>query len=289
MSEESTGDSTPETTPTESTETTTPNPAEMTPAELKKYKVKVDGEEMEVDEDELLSNYQLKKASDKRFQEAMQARKQSEEFIRLLKQDPAKVLSHPSLGVDVKKWAEDYLITELKRETMTPEQREIEEYKAKLAKYQEQEEAEKKKQLESEREAVVQKYQEDYNKQIMGALETSGLPKTEFTVGRMIHYMSKALQNGYELSAKDVTDLVKKDYQKDTQSLYSQLDAETLISILGEDIAKKIRKHDLDKIKKPQQGNVAVNQNLNKSTASNPEAKQMTKSEWKDYIESLGE
>ena len=35
----------------------------------KKYKVKLDGEEVEVDEDELLRNYQLRKVSDKRLQE----------------------------------------------------------------------------------------------------------------------------------------------------------------------------------------------------------------------------
>jgi len=253
---------------------------------LKKYKVKVDGKEIEVGEDELVNNYQLRKASDKRFQEGMQGRKQAEEFIRLLKTDPNKVLSHPSVGMDVKKWAEDYLINEMQREMMTPEQKQMEEYKAKLAGYEEQEQMTKKQAEQAQQTAVRQQYQDDYSKQITGALETSGLPKTEFTVQRMIHYMSKALEHNYEVSAENVTDLVRRDYINDTKALYSGLDADALLSILGDDISGKIRKADLAKLKNPQGGAVRNNSGVSTSPASE-KGDQMSKDEWRDMLENL--
>ena len=253
---------------------------------LKKYNVKINGEDTEVGEDELINNYQLRKASDKRFQEGQQMRKQSEEFIRLLKTDPKKVLSHPSVGMDVKKWAEDFLIGEMQKEMMTPEEIQMDEMKSRLAKFEEQEQMTKKQTEEAQQTAVRQKYQDDYNKQITEALDTSGLPKTEYTVQRMINYMAKALEQNYELSAKDVTDLVRRDYINDTKSLYSGLDADALINILGDDVAGKIRKSDLAKLKNPQAGNVKNNSGVSTSTRKD-QSDNMSKDQWRDYLENL--
>jgi len=254
-----------------------------TPSEIQKmYKVRIDDQDHEVDEQELVRGYQLRKSSDKRFSEANQARKQSEEFIRLLKTDPQKVLSHPSIGLDLKKFAEEYLMTEMQQEMLTPEQRELNDYKSKLAKYEETEKTRKQEEETKAQEAVRQKYSDDYNKQITDALEVSGLPKTEHTVQRMIHYMHNALKNGYELSANDVTDLVRKDYISDTKALYSNLDGDALISILGDDIGKKLRKSDLNKLKSKQNnltGSVPVDRG-----EDTPKSKGLSKDDWRAEI-----
>jgi hypothetical protein len=265
------------------TESAIKNAAE---AALKKYKVKVDGEEIEVDENELLRGYQMRKASDKRFAEATQARKQAEEFVRLLKTDPTKVLSHPSIGHDVKKLAEDYLLAELEKEMMTPEQRQLKEYQQKLQQYEEMEKRQKEEYQNRQKEAVKQRYQQEYNQQIVGALENSGLPKTEHTVKRMIHYMYNALEKGYELNANDVVDLVKKDYIEDTKSLYSGLDSEALIKILGDDVAKKLRKHELNQIK--QSGFTPQSRTPSTGTKNNQKGpRKMNKDEWREHINKI--
>lgn len=251
----------------------------------RKYKVKVDGEEAEVDEDELISNYQLRKSSDKRFQEGIQARKQAEEFIKLLKTDPAKVFSHPAIGSDFKEIAEQFLLNEMQNEMMSDEERQLVEYKQKLAKYEEQERTTKEQAEAKQKEEVRNKYADDYNKQITGALETSGLPKTEFTVQRMIHYMAKGLEKGYELSANDVTDLVRRDYIRDTKALYSGLDAEALMQIMGDDVASKIRKFDLNKIKNPK-NSLQEPQRVAGSKGGQQKSNKMTKDQWRDLINS---
>jgi len=90
----------------------------------RKYKVKLDGKEVEVDEDELINSYQLRKVSDQRLQEGVKARRQAEAFLQMLKADPRKVLSDPRIGIDVKKMAEDIIYENLQQEMMTPENNE---------------------------------------------------------------------------------------------------------------------------------------------------------------------
>ena len=96
------------------------------------YRVKIDGQEMEVDESELLAGYQRAKAANKRFEEAAKQRKQAEHFLKLLRTDPVKVLQHPEVGHDVRQLAEDYLAEIIKKEKMSPEEREKAELKEKL-------------------------------------------------------------------------------------------------------------------------------------------------------------
>lgn len=69
---------TPEDTPED-----TPKPEDKPTDKPKMYTVKVDGEEMEVTEDELVSNYQLAKASQQRMQEAAEQKKQLQEDLEL--------------------------------------------------------------------------------------------------------------------------------------------------------------------------------------------------------------
>jgi hypothetical protein len=100
----------------------------------------------------------------------------------------------------------------------------------------------------------------------------------------MAYYLLKAIDKGYELQAKDVTDLVHRDYVNDTKALYSGLDADTLIKILGDDVAGKIRKHDLAKLKNPQ-GQQFDNFDPDKQPISKP--KMESKDDWRKRLAEL--
>jgi hypothetical protein len=215
----------------------------------KRYKVKVNGEELEVTEQELIQGYQTRRAADEKFREAAMARKQAEEFINLLKKDPIKVLSHPGLGIDFRKLAEEYLYSQLEEELMDPKDRELKKYKAMI----EEQERIKAEQEQAEREAQIERlkaqYSQDYVKDITAALQDTGLPKNEFTVKRIAFYMAEALKRGYNLTARQVAPLVKEDYIKEQKALYSSLDGDLLIQLLGEDLVNKVRKYDVSKVK----------------------------------------
>lgn len=260
--------------------------AQLNEAPKKMYKVKVNGVEAEVDEQELITAYQVRKASDERFREGNLRKKQAEEFVNLLRTNPMKVLSNPNLGIDMRKLAEDYLIQQMEEESLSPEQKELREAKSKLQQFEEE-----KKAIETEREQAAaqelrQRHTENYTKDITQALETSGLPRTEHTVKRMAYYMYQALLKGYDLSASDVADLVKQDYINEHKSLFGGIDGEMLLKLLGDDVANKIRKHDVSKIKNIEKQLSRPNQS-NQEGVSKAPSKKMTKDEWKAKLEEM--
>src|SRR5690606_345506 len=99
-------------------------------------------------------------------------------------------------------------------------------------------------------EIAKQRYIGDYNKDIIEALETSGLPKTKATVRKMLGYLHSGVTNGFkDIKAKDVVGKVKAEYISDIKDLFSELEGESLLKILGSDIADKIRKYDVNQYK----------------------------------------
>lgn len=254
----------------------------------RKFKVKINGAEQEVSEKELLEGYSTRRAADEKFREAAMTRKQAEDFIRLLKEDPAKVLTDPRLGIDARKWAEEFLLKQLEDEMLDPREKELRKYKQQLEEYEAQKKAEKEA-VEQARVAELQaKYTEEYTKDITSALDSSGLPKTEHTVKRMAYYMHQALKRGMDLKAGDVVELVKQDYISEQRALYGSLDGDMLLQLIGPDIADKIRKYDVAKVKNPN----ANAKTPEKQPEPNQERKQskkpsMSRDEWREKMDKL--
>ncbi len=257
---------------------------------IRKFKVKVNGEEIEVDESELVAGYQTRKAADEKFREAAMSKKQAEEFISLLKTNPKKVLENPALGLDLRQFAEQYLYEQLEKELeedgLTDDQKELRKYKAILEEQENQKKAQQQEEETKQAQALRDKYTQDYSKQITDALGTSGLPKSEHTVKRMAFYMHQGLQRGINVSASDVVDMVRQDYINEQKSLFGGLDADALIKILGDETANKIRKWDVSRVKgtksqpktPDEQGTAKVRET---------ESKKISKDEWRKKMSLL--
>lgn len=246
---------------------------------IRKFKVKVNGQEVEVDENELIQGYQTRKASDEKFREAAMSRKQAEEFINLLRTDPVKVLSNPKLGIDFRNLAEEYLANQLEEEMLDPQEKELREYKRKLKEYEDQKKEQEKAQEQAQAEELRKHYTEQYTKDFTDALESSGLPRTNHTLKRMAYYMHQGAKRGMNIKPAQVTELVKQDYINEQKELFGSLDSEMLVQLLGDDVANKIRKHDIAKLKNPKPGISG-----SRETPSNPskpkKTKKLTKEEW---------
>lgn len=221
----------------------------------RKYKLKVDGRDEEYSEADVLRLAQLGKASDKRFQEAAQMRKQSEEFINLLKSPEGlkQIAKNPAVNLDLRKFAEDLLVEEMKKEALTPEQRQIAELQAQLQKYNDDQKANEAKAAADERQKLEDHYAQDFDKKITQVITTSGLPKTPETVKRMVKYMSNALSQGIDIEPENVVELVRQDYMRVISDLFGQTDGDTLLKLMGDGLANKIRKTDLAKLRASQQ------------------------------------
>jgi len=205
------------------------------------YKVTVDGQEMEVDEDELKRAYSHSKAAEKRMQEAAMSRKEAEQVLRMFKENPRSAMQR--MGIDVRNLAEEVIQEELREARLTPEQREMQKYKAELERYQLSEKQAREQYEAEQQEAEMARYTEQIQNQIVNTLDTAGLPKTERTIGRIAYYMQAALNAGYpNVQPSDVIEYVKNDYVSDFKSFMGGMSEEQIEMFLGADVMKRAAK-----------------------------------------------
>jgi glutamine synthetase len=198
----------------------------------RKFKVKVDGEELEIDEAQLLSDYQTNRAAQQRFQAAAKLHKQAEEVIQLLKTNPRAALRHPAIQANERALAEAIFAEELENDLLDPKDREIRQLKKQWAEREAQEQRAKQDAQQQAMVAAEQQYVESYQKDISSALTTAGLPITNATVRSMTGYLQNALEAGYDMQPAQVV-TVKQD-TKSSKELFSASDAQTIALLLGE-------------------------------------------------------
>lgn len=251
----------------------------------RKLKLKIDGEEVEEeidlsDEDALRRHLQLSKVAQKRMSEAARERKRAEEFMHRLKSNPIEVLNDPDLGVNFREIAEQYLAEQLEQEMMSPEEKRIKQAEQIIREREEEQRKAKEREQNEEVERLKNHYSQDYEKKITTALETGGLPKTPKTVRRMAELMKMNLSHGLDLEPTDLVTLVREDYVKEIKEIFGSSEGDQLLGLLGDDIANKIRKSDLQKLKsKMPQGSSS------KPSGSSPRGSQpraMSRDEWRE-------
>jgi len=215
---------------------------------VKKWKLKSQGRTREItDEGELLRLAQMGLGAHEKFEQAAKTRKQAEAILELIQKDPGRALN--SLGMDVRKLAEEYLVAEAKKMQMTPEEKQKFELQQEIERLKSEKEEFQKQQREEQISRLQAQYEEDIQDQIITAIDKFKLPKNPKTVSRIAEYMANALENGYEATALDVATRVRQDLEEEHRSLYSHFDVEDLIKLLGDDQMKKIRQHDIKKVK----------------------------------------
>lgn len=223
---------------------TTPAP---TPAEVRRMKLKFDGQEVELPESEVIGLAQRGKVADQRFQEAALTRKQAEDVIAFAKSNPTEFFKRT--GLNARQWAEEFLMGELKREQMTPEQKKAADNETKLKEYEAERKHQEAKKLEDEKQAAQQKHMQNYDKLFVEALGKSGLPKTAYTIKRMAELQLVNLKKNLNLDADQLAKVVREDYIAEQKQLYGALDGDQLIEILGPELVKKLSKAQIAKLK----------------------------------------
>jgi hypothetical protein len=245
------------------------------------YKIKVNGREMDVSLDELKTLAQKAESAEQRFLEAGKMRKQSQTLVRLLKENPLQVLSDPRLGIDIKKIAQDFLYAEIQKEQMTPEQRELHDTKQKLAEMEEEKKTSQKK-IEDERfQELVKHHSTQLDKEISAALQTANLPKSPTTIKRVAFYMMEGLKRGVELKASDVMDIVRNDYISDFRDMFGLADGETMTKVLGDEVVKKLREYDLNRLRP----DLATRPAQTQPTAPKGKVEKLDPMDWRDRLE----
>ena len=218
------------------------------------YEVKVNGQLKKYTLDQLRSKASLSDAAMEKFEKASEMSKKSESFKENLKKDFLTALMDPELGLTkdqirsrFESWYKENFIDP---ETMTDEQKELRD----LKKYKEQKAAEEKEREEKDRltqeEQLESHAREQLQKDIIQALDTSGLPKSRFTVSRMAYWMKQNLSKGFDAPTDVIIQQVKDERAQIVSDLISNSTAEQIVETLGEDLINKLRKYDVERLKK---------------------------------------
>jgi hypothetical protein len=227
--------------------------------QLKKFKLKVDGEEFEDeidlnDEEELKKRLQLAKVSQKRMQETaterkrrMEFEKSAEDFLTLLKTNPRAILSDPQIGIDLKKLATEILDEEIEQSKKSPEQRKIEELQKELENRMKKEKDEDERRKTDEMKRLEEEAFNRIDTGITEAIKEFGLPKKPYVLAKFADALMLAHKHDIDLDPKDVAPLIKRQIIEDIQELMGAAPDEVIEDLLGKDVMGRMRKRNLAK------------------------------------------
>lgn len=263
-------------------------PAESNPVKdaaqeaIRKHKVKYEGKEIEVDEEELKRGYSHQKHASKILQEGKAARKQAEEFVSMMKDKSKLFDAIQKLGHDPRKLAEEYLASQLQDEMMDPRDKELRDTKAKLQKIEDMERMQREAAQKRHNDEVSAQLSKEYSTQFVSALQESGLPPTKPMVADMAKYISRSAKIGFKMTPQEAAKLVKQDVEKAHMALLGNSDGETLLKLLGDEVASKILTARGSKLKSPEaQLRTPAEQGEHKERGT--PNKRMSSKEWRNF------
>jgi hypothetical protein len=230
------------------------------PAPAKVWELKANGKSLKLTEEQLIARASQAEGADQRFQEAAQMRKQAEAALGRLK-DPAQfieALQDPALGLtkeQIREAMEAWYAREfIEPEKLTPAEKKLREAEEKLKKYDKENQEREAKKLKDEQDAQTANARKEIQTQIIEALESSDLPRTNFTIRRLAYWMSRNRDMGFDAPTSVLVERVRNDYNTNLREMVQSSDGETLIKLLGNDIVTKLRKYDLEQLRKTRGG-----------------------------------
>ncbi len=223
-----------------------------------KKKIKWGDTEKEVSFDEAVQLAQKAFGIEGKAREAAAKSDQAEKLMHMLQSDPKGFAKQAkAVGLDPQKLATEILYENIRLNSLTPEQRELEEYKAKEAEVAEAKKAEEETEKQKTIDAKTQEWSANFEKQLEAALKTQSLPKTRLALALTAQYIDAGLKNKKEYTVEQVLPFVLRDMKNMHNDTMGKLDGEDLLAYIGEDIANKIAAARVARYKKGQQAPVA--------------------------------
>lgn len=241
------------------------------------FEVKVNGKAIKMTKQEMMDRASLAEAAQQKFEEASKIRKKYESREEIYKKNRMQAFLDATADMTPEKRRETlesyYSENYIEADAMSEEQKQIKAYKAKLAKY-EQEEKEKLELAEkTEAEKQTTEQRQHLQTQIIEAIDKSGLPKSKEVVKKIAFYMRQNLMNGWDAPMDLIIRQVKNERQSTYRDDLENSTAEQIIEIFGEGLITKIRQYDLKQLRDRRQ-NGGFQQTVRKAgTGAMPEEK----------------
>jgi hypothetical protein len=257
-------------------------------APKKIYKLNVNGKEVEYDasnEDKLKADLQKVFGIEEKARTTAQKVDMAEKLMGMLQSDPLGFEKQCKLnGIDATKLATEILYNQLRLQNMTPEQRELEEYKerekeAKALAEQQKAEAEA-----AEGQRKTQEWAQKFEKECEAALNANQIPKTRLSLALIAQYVDAGLAEKKEYSVEQVLPYVARDLKEIHRQTMEQLDGDALLNYVGETLSNKIAKARVDRYKRTTTNPVPDKKTVN----PNPQSKvDISKLKGKAYWKAL--
>lgn len=230
-----------------------------------KRKIKVDGQDVEVDVDEVLRDFQKYKSADQKFREAAENRRRAEEILKKFQEGDESIFEDPSVKFDRSKLAEKWLMDDIMAQ-MEPEKSaealRIEELEKELGIYKERDETETQKKEREEYESIVTERKEAIAKTFQEAIAITPLAKDPSTsaevVREMAMYMRICKEAGHDVTPQELSSHVEQRFMNSYKALTENMSGEDLVNFLGKGIIKKLREYDLAQLEKRYQSKQAL-------------------------------
>ena len=228
---------------------------EEAPAEPKMIKIKYEGKEEDFnvnDHKEVAKWVQLGKVSTKRFEEASGVKNEALAVARLMQQKPDLALKQLGWNdAKIDEWMTNHLYSRIEYNNMSPREREL------LQREQQIKDSELRKQVEDQqkKDGTYKERWTQTETEITGGLENAwksvkDVPMNRQTKIRALYYVNQALERGVPVDYPDVLRTVRQELVDEQKSVFGDLDEESLLSLLGDDLVKKINGGLVKKVKK---------------------------------------
>lgn len=242
-----------------------------------KHKVTIDGKPAEVDYETLVRDYQIRQASDRRFQEASQKEKQAAAIQSALERGDVSFLVEKLGKQKAKEVFENFLIEDMEYEALSPAEKRARELEQENKNLKSEKEKAEERQKAKELDAARAKAHEDLDTEVGEALKEIGRKPTPRLVIRIVDEMMARLDAKEQaFPAKEAAKHAIKGIYADIAEYLPQLETSELIKVLPADVIEKIRQYQVEEVlgEKSQR-------RTKPSTPSRPkESKKMGVDEW---------
>eukprot|EP00697_Spironema_sp_BW2_P016467 gnl/Spiro4/7719_TR4060_c0_g1_i1.p4 gnl/Spiro4/7719_TR4060_c0_g1~~gnl/Spiro4/7719_TR4060_c0_g1_i1.p4 ORF type:complete len:303 (-),score=-3.73 gnl/Spiro4/7719_TR4060_c0_g1_i1:1579-2487(-) len=220
---------------------------------IAKHKIKWGDQEKEITVEEAVKLAEKAFGIENKAREAATKAEQADALLQMLKNDPKAFAKRAkAVGLDPQKLATDILYEQIRVNSLTPEQRELEELKAQQAEAdqlrKDTEEAAKKAEVDKKTQEWAQKFE----KELQTALEKKQLPMSRLTLALAAQYVDAGLAQKKEYTVEQVLPYVMRDLKNIHMSTMGSLEGEALLNYIGDDISNKIAAARVARYKKAQ-------------------------------------
>jgi hypothetical protein len=218
------------------------------------FKLNVNGKEVEYDasnEDKLKADLQKVFGIEEKARTTAQKVDMADKLLGMLQTDPLGFEKQCKLnGIDATKLATEILYNQLRLQNMTPEQRELEEYKEREAEAKAAAEQKAKQDAEAEVQRKTLEWAQKFEKDCEAALKANQIPKTRLSLALVAQYIDAGLAEKKEYSVEQVLPYVARDLKEIHLSTLGRLEGDELLAYLGEELSNKVAKARVDRYKR---------------------------------------